>query len=84
MTMPGSQALPPKGGWRVVSQTPGARVIPGVAAPVSGYTVTFVTGTGATGNVFIGQSDYTPDNVKAAIAAQAATLDAIANLDHTG
>lgn len=83
MTAALGQNLPPIGGWRVVNQTPGARAVPGVNGPVAGYTVNFITGYGTNGSVFVASSDYTADNVKAAIAAQVTQLDAVAALDHT-
>lgn len=83
MSAPLIQSLPPVGGWRVTSQTPGARAVAGVNGPVAGYTVGFVTGNGVNGSVFVPSASYSADNVKAAIAAQVAQLDAVSNLDHT-
>jgi hypothetical protein len=47
-----------------------------------GWRVTFTTGDGTQGSVFLPLAEYTPDNVAAAITAQAAVLDAVSNLTH--
>lgn len=83
MTLPAGQDLPPKGGWRVVSQSPATRAVLGVQGPVRGYDVNFVTGYGVNGTVFVAQGDYTADSVKAILGGQVAALDAVSALDHT-
>lgn len=74
--------LPPPGGWRVTTQQPATRVIPGSGQPVAGYSVGFITSDGTNGTVFIPLPQYTADNVKAAIASQVAAIDAVSNLTH--
>lgn len=49
---------------------------------VKGMLVSFTTGAGNSGSVFVPDSQYTPDKVKAAIVAQAAVLDAVSALTH--
>lgn len=51
---------------------------------VAGRSVQFVTGNGTPGSVFIPLTLYTPDNVMAAIANQAAIIDAVDAFDTTG
>lgn len=79
----GLSALPPIGGWSIVSQQQQTRAVPGSNGPVPGYMVSFVTGYGTNGSVFIPNPQYTVDNVKAAVAAQVAALDAVSVLTHT-
>lgn len=82
MTNPLTPNLPPPGGWRVTTQQPSTRIIAGTVGPVSGYAVGFITSTGTTGTVFIPLPQYTADNVKAAISAQVAAIDAVSSLTH--
>ena len=49
---------------------------------VQGMTITFTTGTGTTGSVFVPLAQYNAATVKAMIAAQAAKIDAVAALTH--
>lgn len=82
MTIPLGPDLPPVGGWRIISQTQQTRTVPGNAYPVTGYTVNFLTGYGVNGAVFIPGTQYTPDFVRQAVAAQVAQLDAVSALTH--
>lgn len=72
----------PADGWRVTGQTQ-------ITQPdetgrfVEGLVVSFVTGLGHAGSVFIPLSAATPDNVRVAIEARAATMNSIAMLDST-
>ena len=66
----------PQSGWSDVTQTPGLG-LDGYGRAVQGYTVRFRSGKGVPGELFIPLSRYTPDNVRAEIAAHAAQLDAI-------
>ena len=67
------------GGWRVVSQVEATdRDVSGNFVP--GHRVYFETASGVTGSVFLSAMFYTPDNVRAAIAAKAAIIDSIAGL----
>jgi hypothetical protein len=47
---------------------------------VKGVEVSFVTPKGNNGSVFVSDDTYSPDAVKAAIAAKAATMDAVSDL----
>jgi hypothetical protein len=65
--------------WKVTSVTPATgQVSSGQFGP--GWNVTYQLESGATGIVFVPKSGGDPDAIKAAIAADAATLHAIANL----
>lgn len=82
MTAIPQPALPPVGGWQVTSQTQTVRAVPNVARPVDGYVVSFVTGYGVNGSVFVPANQYTAPAVQAAIASQVAQLDAVSALTH--
>ena len=69
--------------WEVTSQYEDTDVsVPGRLT--QGYRVTFRTGQGHTGTVFIPLAQYRPDAVRAAVASQAALLDAVGNLSSGG
>lgn len=67
--------------WAVQAQQERTQVN-GAGQVIDGYQVTFRTGGGHTGSVFVPMAQYTPDNVKAAIQAQADLLDTIGALTH--
>lgn len=79
----GTGNLPPIGGWRVTTQVQQVQYAPGTTRAVQGWTVSFLTGYGTTGSVFIPTNEYSADNVKAQISAAVAQLDAVNALDHT-
>jgi hypothetical protein len=69
----------PGTGWSIQAQT--YKVAPNVSgALVQGTEVSFMTASGVLGTVFIPQAQYTVDNVRANVAAQALVLDQIQNL----
>lgn len=68
--------------WQVVGQAPASKVNPSGTDVQEGYDVTFVTGQGHTGTVFVPLSQYRPDRVKELIAARAAMLDQVGSLTH--
>lgn len=72
-TMPGS-------GWTVTGQTQGQEIADN-GQLVRGFTVTYRTGNGVVGSVFIPAAQYTTDTVRAAISAQAALLDQVHGLN---
>lgn len=74
--------LPPIGGWSVTGQSQQVRAIPNVARPVDGYVISFVTGYGVNGSVFVPGNQYEAPIVQAAIAARVAQLDAVSALTH--
>lgn len=77
MQQPGSRPpSAPVTGWRVTDQVPTTEQTPSGRAE-RGMRVSFMTGKGVSGSVFIPESQYTPDNVRAAIAAQAALIDQV-------
>lgn len=72
-------ALPPnapQSNWRVTGQTEVMQPGPG-GTVVDGYKVSFTTQGGVEASVFIPRSLYTPDNVRASIAAAAHQLDLV-------
>ncbi len=66
----------PQGAWQVLAQeetfdrAPGGQVVPGVK-------VSFVTAGGVHASIFVPNSLYSPDNVRAAVAARAHQLDTV-------
>lgn len=69
--------------WQVTGQT--QRIKANAANGVEeGYDVTFTTGQGHTGSVFVPMARYTPDNVRVLIAAQAQLLDSVGALSSGG
>lgn len=71
------QPAPPA--WVITQQQPTSDLGPG-GSYVSGVKVTYRTAAGVVGSVFVAESDFTPDNVRAAVAARAAASDAVAGL----
>lgn len=82
MTAMAPSNLPPKGGWWVTSQVQQTRLVVGQSLPVPGYTISFVTGYGVNGSVFVPLGDYTPDAVKALLTQTVAGLDQVSQLTH--
>ena len=71
---------PVPSGWHVTGQTPAKQ--PGPAGTFeSGINVTFVTGKGVVGSIFVPDNVYTPDNVRTAIALKVVALDAVSALE---
>lgn len=68
-------------GWTVESQTETNNLGPG-GTFVPGMQVTFITGKGVRGSVFLPREQFSVENVKAMIATHAAQLDAVADLKH--
>lgn len=66
----------PTTGWHVESQVETMGLDPSGKA-VEGVKVGFQTGKGVHASVFIPKDRYTPDNVRAAIAASAAAIDQV-------
>lgn len=66
----------PVTGWSIVSQTEQIGLGPDGRA-ASGMLVSFQTGRGVRSSVFVPHDQYTPVNVRAAIAAKAAQLDEV-------
>ena len=65
--------------WSVVSQREDFRD-DGTGQYAEGYKVTFRTGRGQLGSVFVSRRDYTPEVVRQRIAAEAVRMDAVADL----
>lgn len=71
--------MPDGAQWRVIGTVP-ATGRDSSNQFVAGWNVTYQLSSGPTGNVFVAKAGYTRDALRAAIAADAATLDDIANL----
>lgn len=66
--------------WTVTTQAPATRP-DRTGRIVPGMDVYFTTGSGASSSVFVPDSMYTPDQVKVLIAAKAAAIEGVANLN---
>ncbi len=70
---------PAPSGWSVTGQTPAKQ--PTTAGTFeSGVNVSFITGKGVVGTIFVPETVYTPDNVRTLIAQKVAVLDAVSSL----
>lgn len=69
----------PVTGWTVTSQTPTVQA-DSTGRIVRGVEIYFTLPSGTSGSVFVAQSQYTPDNVRAAIAHQAYLMDQVDKL----
>lgn len=74
---------PMRATWAVQSQQM-RTTVNGAGQVQEGYVITFLTGKGHTGQVFVPNSSYTPANVAEAIQAQADLLDAVGSLVSEG
>jgi hypothetical protein len=71
---------PAPSGWRVTGQTPAKQ--PTTAGTFeNGINVTFITGKGVVGTIFVPETVYNPDNVRTLIAQKVAVLDAVSDLN---
>jgi hypothetical protein len=66
--------------WRVTGDAPDAYEFDGAGNAVAGHAISFVTGGGFKGSVFVPNEHYTAATVRALIARQAETVDAINSL----
>ena len=69
----------PTTGWRVEAQDPSTE-IDASGRVQRGVRVSFVTGTGQRGSVFVADAQYNPTNVRAVVAAAASAMDEVAGL----
>lgn len=65
--------------WHVIGQVERTQIDP-TGRPVQGMTVSFQTGSGTQGSVFLPLPLYTPDNVRKAISEAASGIEAVAGL----
>ena len=70
--------------WTVTGQAPDQYEFDGAGNPVSGYRVSFITGMGQKGSVFVPEAQYRPEAVKTLIEKQASLMDQVANLASQG
>lgn len=68
--------------WHVTADLPGQFDFDAAGNPIDGHRISFVTGTGATGTVFVPEAHYNAASVRTMINAKAATADQIASLSH--
>jgi len=66
--------------WHVTGQAADQYEFDGAGNPVTGYQVSFITGAGNRGSVFVPKDQYRPETIKTLIQAQANTMDAIGSL----
>lgn len=67
--------------WKITGQTPGFDTTPG-SGLAKGTTVSFVVNGNIQGSVFVPDSQFTVENVRQAVAAEAAKLAAVQSLTH--
>lgn len=70
--------------WTVVNQIPNQYGPSAGTAPELGVTVEFITGDGWRSSVWVSNDHYTTAEVRAAINAKVAIVDAVGKLAHTG
>lgn len=70
--------------WQVTGQLADQTQITSAGQVVTGHLVYFITGDGHRDSVFVPDDHYTPDSVRALIAAQAARADAVGQLSSQG
>lgn len=68
--------------WTVTGQAADQYEFDGAGNPVSGYVVSFLTGNGNKGSVFVPVEHYNPATVKTLIQGRADTMDAVGGLTH--
>lgn len=68
----------PGTGWVISSQTPTTGLDGG--RPVPGWNISFISGRGHQGQLFVPAAQYNVDNVRALVTAQATTLDNVGAL----
>lgn len=66
--------------WRVTADTPDQYDFDSGGSPVLGHRVSFITGLGNRGSVFVPNDHYNPGAVKTLVHAQAVTADSVASL----
>lgn len=63
--------------WTVTGDLPDQFSTTGSATPILGHVISFITGAGHRGSIFVSNDQYTTAIVKAAIQTQANEVDAI-------
>lgn len=63
--------------WHVTGQAADQYEVDGAGNPVTGYVVSFLTGGGNRGNVFVPKDQYKEATIRTLIQAAANTMDAI-------
>lgn len=70
--------------WHVTGQAADQYEVDGAGNPVTGYRVSFLTGEGNRGSVFVPNDHYKEATVKTLIQAAANTMDGIGSLKSEG
>lgn len=68
--------------WTVTGDFPDQYSSAGYPTPALGHAITFITGNGNRGSVFVPNDHYTEESVRAIIQPQADLADTIAKLTH--
>lgn len=66
--------------WTVTGQASDQFEVDGAGNPVSGYRVSFLTGAGNRGSVFVPEDHYSPATVRTLIQARANLMDEVGTL----
>lgn len=67
--------------WTVTGDVPDSYDIDGAGNPVLGHRVSFITGNGHRGSVFVAEDHYNPGAVRTLINGKARTVDEVASLN---
>jgi len=70
--------------WTITGQAPDQFEFDGAGNPVSGYRVSFLTGNGNKGSVFVPEVHYEAATVRRLVAAQANRMDEVGSLSSGG
>lgn len=77
---PGANVATHHSGWIVTSQLTDQVIVTAAGQAVTGVQIFFITGDGNEGSVFVANNHYNTKVVKAAIHAEAASIDTIGKL----
>ena len=75
---------PPVNGWTVTSQTETTDLDAATGAYVTGYKISFRTGAGNIGSVFVPLRSYFPDMVRQIVTDRATVVDQVGQLTSDG
>ena len=66
--------------WKVTGDTPDSYDFSTGGDPVLGHKITFITGNGSRGSVFVPNDHYNPQSIRTLVHAQAVIADEVASL----
>ena len=69
--------------WTVTGDLPDQFSTTGTATPVLGHVISFITGNGHRGSIFVADDQYHPNLIRPALQVKADLTDAVNALSHT-